>query len=133
MSDYMDKLIHVGYTNKYQLDYAKDQEGSFYCDHDNECNIPLYMLTAHSFRAHNNVVVETHDAMQARIVELVFSLDDRDCYIADADMKNAELTARKAELEAMSAEVISMLSSGKYKHDCSKIVGVIIKALKDNS
>ena len=36
-------------------------------------------------------------------------------------------------LSAMSAEVISMLSSGKYKHDCSKIVGVIIKALKDNS
>lgn len=65
--------------------------------------------------------------------KLVFSLDDRDCYIADADMKNAELTARNAELEAMSAEVISMLSSGKYKHDCSKIVGVIIKALKDNS
>lgn len=81
MSDYMDKLIHVGYTNKYQLDYAKDQEGYFYCDPDNECNIPLYMLTVHSFRAHNSVVVETHEAMQARIVELESLIKEADDYL----------------------------------------------------
>lgn len=53
--------------------------------------------------------------------------------LTEAINSHDKLTARITELEAMSAEVISMLSSGKYKHDCSKIVGVIIKALKDNS
>lgn len=53
--------------------------------------------------------------------------------ISHAINSHDKLAARNAEFEAMSAEVISMLSSGKYKHDCSKIVGVIIKALKDNS
>ena len=40
--------------------------------------------------------------------KLVFSLDDRDCYIADADMKNAELIARNAELEAALEKIIKL-------------------------
>jgi hypothetical protein len=66
----MSNLIHVGFTNKYQLDYAKEQEGAFYCDSDNECYIPLYMLKAHAMRAIDSVVVETHDALTARVAKL---------------------------------------------------------------
>ena len=45
-----DELVHVGYTNPYQIKYAKDEEGSFYPDTDNECYIPLYMLKKHKHR-----------------------------------------------------------------------------------
>tara|TARA_R110002051_G_C8689633_1_gene492827 strand:- start:763 stop:1158 length:396 start_codon:yes stop_codon:yes gene_type:complete len=106
---------------------------SYWSDADNNLSAPDGMDYWEWIEQASNEALNEADTMQVRIDELVFSLDDRDCYIADADMKNAELTARITELEAMSAEVISMLSSGKYKHDCSKIVGVIIKALKDNS
>jgi hypothetical protein len=44
------ELVHVGYTNPYQIKYAKDEEGSFYPDTDNECYIPLYMLKKHKHR-----------------------------------------------------------------------------------
>jgi len=66
----MSGLIHVGFTNKYQLDYANEAEGAFYADSDNECYIPLYMLKAHSMRAPDSVVVETHEAMVLRVKEL---------------------------------------------------------------
>lgn len=75
MSEYMDKLIHVGFTNKYQLDYANDAEGAFYCDSDNECNIPLYMLSVHSMRANDSVVIETHDKLTAQVAELRAALE----------------------------------------------------------
>ena len=45
------KLIHVGYTSGHQIDYAKKESGSFYPDTDNECWIPLYMLSIHAHRA----------------------------------------------------------------------------------
>ena len=41
------KLIHVGYTNKHQIEYAKKEEAYFYPDSDNDCVIPLYMLEQH--------------------------------------------------------------------------------------
>lgn len=44
------KLIHVGYTNQYQVGYAKDDQGAFYPDTDNDCYIPLYMLATHVHR-----------------------------------------------------------------------------------
>ena len=47
----MRELIHVGFTNKYQVTYAAEEEGAFYNDSENECNIPLYMLKTHEHRA----------------------------------------------------------------------------------
>lgn len=45
------KLVHVGYTNGYQIYYAKnDESGSFYPDTYNDCYIPLYMLDIHLHR-----------------------------------------------------------------------------------
>lgn len=44
--------IFVGYTNAYQVEYAKTEEGAFYPDNDNDCYIPLYMLKIHEHRAH---------------------------------------------------------------------------------
>jgi hypothetical protein len=42
-------LIHVGYTNPYQIEYAKEDqgEGAFYSDTENDCWIPLFMLRTH--------------------------------------------------------------------------------------
>ena len=45
-----DELIFVGYTNGHQVAYAKESEGVFYPDTDNECYIPLYMLKTHAHR-----------------------------------------------------------------------------------
>lgn len=46
----MSDLVFVGYTNGHQLKYAKEDEGVFYPDTDNECYIPLYMLKTHWHR-----------------------------------------------------------------------------------
>jgi len=45
-----DVLLHVGYTNPCQIEYAGTEEGAFYPDTDNECYIPLYMLKIHFHR-----------------------------------------------------------------------------------
>ena len=48
-----EQLIFVGYTNGRQILYATEREsgeGSFYCDTDNDCYIPLYMLKCHAHR-----------------------------------------------------------------------------------
>lgn len=49
-----DKLIFVGYTNGSQILYANDRshggEGLFFKDFDNDCMIPLYMLSTHYHR-----------------------------------------------------------------------------------
>ena len=66
----MKDLIHVGFTNSGQIDYAKEDQGSFYSDPGHGCNIPLYMLDAHSLRALNSEVVNSHEKMQTRIKEL---------------------------------------------------------------
>lgn len=63
-------LIHVGFTNEDQIDCAKIISGVFYNNSDNGRNIPLYMLDAHSLRAINSEVVNTHEKMQNRINEL---------------------------------------------------------------
>jgi len=49
------KLIHVGYTNGYQIKYAKEEEGSFYPDTENDCWIPLFMYECHLHRAAPNL------------------------------------------------------------------------------
>lgn len=49
----MEELIFVGYTNGYQILYAKDKdkgEGTFYPDTGDDCFIPLYMLKSHAHR-----------------------------------------------------------------------------------
>lgn len=49
-----DDLIHVGYTNGYQIKYAKgdteDSVGQFYGTTDGNSLIPLYMLKSHAER-----------------------------------------------------------------------------------
>lgn len=44
------KNIFVGFTNGHQIHNAKESEGLFYPDTDNECYIPLYMLAIHEHR-----------------------------------------------------------------------------------
>lgn len=44
--------------------------------------------------------LSSHDKLTKQVKDLEFSLDDRDCYIADADMKNEDLTQKVAELRA---------------------------------
>jgi hypothetical protein len=54
------ELIHVGFTNGYQVKYAKDEEGAFYPDTSGDCYIPLYMLKSHEHR------IETTSIQQLR-------------------------------------------------------------------
>ena len=49
--------------------------------------------------------INTHDDLVKKVSELELSLDDRDCYIADADMKNEEASKRVAELKKALVEV----------------------------
>ena len=44
------ELLHVGFTNGSQVEYAKTEEGSFYPDTSGNCYIPLYMLKSHEHR-----------------------------------------------------------------------------------
>ncbi len=61
-----DDLIFVGYTNGYQISYAKGSEdecvGQFYGTTDGNSLIPLYMLKAHADRlettSHGNITLE---------------------------------------------------------------------------
>ena len=54
------ELLHVGFTNGYQIKYAKEEEGAFYPDTDGDCYIPLYMLKSHEHR------IETTSVEQLR-------------------------------------------------------------------
>ena len=47
-----------------------------------------------------SLTINNHSPMESRIKALEFSLDDRNCYIADADMKNEALTQQVTELRA---------------------------------
>lgn len=61
--------------------------------------------------------------------KLVFSLGDMTMYCADADMKNAELTARNTELEAALSDAAILIIE-----ECGAVrARPFIKALKDNS
>ena len=61
-----DDLIFVGYTNGYQISYAKGNEeesvGQFYGTTDGNSLIPLYMLKSHAYRlettSHGNITLE---------------------------------------------------------------------------
>nr|WP_136252915.1 hypothetical protein [Ningiella ruwaisensis] len=44
------ELFFVGYTNPNQIEYAKEDEGTFYSNTDNNCYIPLFMLNVHKHR-----------------------------------------------------------------------------------
>lgn len=66
----LNKLIHIGFTNECQIDYAMEDQGYFYSNSDDGCNIPLYMLDSHFMRATNSVVVNSHNEMKERIGEL---------------------------------------------------------------
>ena len=44
------ELVHVGFTNGDQVNYAKVEEGSFYPDTSGDCYIPLYILKSHEHR-----------------------------------------------------------------------------------
>lgn len=57
----------------------------------------FHTSTEDSAAAH---AINNHDNLVKQVKDLEFSLDDRDCYIADADMKNEALTKQVAELSA---------------------------------
>tara|TARA_R110002096_G_scaffold370010_2_gene563469 strand:- start:262 stop:651 length:390 start_codon:yes stop_codon:yes gene_type:complete len=72
--------------------------------------------------------LNNHDKLTSRVAELEFSLDDRDCYIADADMKNEELTKQVAELRSVVYEAnkyldinnLTTIGSGSKLHEWFK-------------
>lgn len=73
----MSELVFVGYTNGHQIKYAREDEGVFYPDTDNECYIPLYMLKTHLHRIEStsdfNVTLEEifdSGQLENRIVDL---------------------------------------------------------------
>ena len=70
----------------------------------------------HGEHSCSSYLVTENASLKARVDELVFSLDDRDCYIADADMKNSGLQARIAELETALTNI--------KKHQEAVIVGM---------
>jgi len=69
------------------------------------------------------------DKLTSRVAELELSLDDRDCYIADADMKNEELVKRVAELEAALNDV---LIEYQGLGGCKVLINQCNKALKES-
>ena len=52
--------------------------------------------------------INNHDKLVKQVEDLEFSLDDRDCYIADVDMKNEALAKQVSELRAALKDVSSM-------------------------
>ncbi|NCP63188.1 MAG: hypothetical protein GW763_11330 [Paraglaciecola sp.] len=61
------RLHHfVGYTNGNQISYAKEEEGSFYPDTDNDCYIPLYMLDVHLHRLGGTESEEWMNSLQTK-------------------------------------------------------------------
>jgi len=65
--------------------------------------------------------IANHDKLTIRVAELEFSLDDRDCYIADADMKNEELVKRVAELEKLGSDMADELEAN-YNNQRTRIM-----------
>ena len=63
-------------------------------------NAPAYSCSKPGDNSGFYVQSTDYDTLTKQVAELEFSLDDRDCYIADADMKNEEAAKRVAELEA---------------------------------
>lgn len=71
-----------------------------------------------------------------RINRLEFSLDDRDCYIADADMKNEELKKRNEKLRGVLAKALEYVDAdveNKIKpYNPAHLGRVIAEALKES-
>lgn len=77
----------VKMADVFDLPYADLGHNSFVTDNWDQTKAAIHAI--------NN-----HDKLTQQVAELKFSLDDRDCYIADADMKNEELAKQVAELRA---------------------------------
>ena len=87
----------------------------------------------HGEHSCSSYLVTENASLKARIDELVFSLDDRDCYIADADMKNSGLQARIAELESLIKEADDYLNTNKLTTICNGSIlhAAFKEAIKD--
>jgi uncharacterized metal-binding protein len=59
-------LYFVGYTNGNQIAYAKEDEGSFYVNTDNDCYIPVYMLAVHLHRLGGTASEEWMTVLQTK-------------------------------------------------------------------
>ena len=59
-------LYFVGYTNGNQIAYAKEDQGSFYVNTDNDCYIPVYMLAVHLHRLGGTASEEWMAVLQAK-------------------------------------------------------------------
>ena len=82
---------------------SKDIKIKFDC---NGFNAPAYSCSKPGDNSGFYVQSTDYDTLTKQVAELEFSLDDRDCYIADADMKNEEAAKRVAELEAALSELM---------------------------
>jgi hypothetical protein len=81
-------------------------------------------------------MINNHDNLVEQVKDLEFSLDDRDCYIADADMKNEALTKQVAELRAALGCVVGNTfhknSTGIFLEISQDDADKAIKALKED-
>lgn len=66
------EIIHVGFTNAAQIHYVvRDKsEGSFFCDTQDGCNIPVYMLATHLRRIDLTKFLTNEEKQQLEIALL---------------------------------------------------------------
>ena len=77
--------------------------------------------------------LNNHDNLSQQVKDLEFSLDDRDCYIADADMKNEALTKQVAELRAALGGILGYCDTITGGPDqLHAVFCLTTKALKDS-
>jgi len=97
----MSELIHVGFTNNYQISYAKEDEGGFYNNNDQESYIPLYMLKVHEHRA--VISGANNDDDQIEMLEKI---------IAE---KEAVIQGLNKTIAQLQADAIDMIESRRNK------------------
>ncbi|WP_029511155.1 hypothetical protein [Marinobacterium stanieri] len=90
------KLIHVGFTNGNQVEYAKTEEGAFYPDTDNDCWIPLYMLAVHAHRCGPD--------------------SETLCHLLELENRNREMEQQRDQLKAQWARFNSIM--GEIHIEC---------------
>lgn len=122
MSDIkMSEVFYLPLTNKHGV--VEDDSGMFVADLS---SVEMDEAMCHA--------INNYDPMALRIKDLEFSLDDRDCYITDADMKNEALVKQVAELRAALGEALAYVDAdfeGKLKPCNPAHLGrVISKALE---
>jgi len=84
-------------------------------------NAPAYSCSKPGDNSGFYVQSTDYDTLTKQVAELEFSLDDRDCYIADADMKNEELVKRVAELEKLGSDMADELEAN-YNNQRTRIM-----------